>query len=265
MACYSFLVFLVISRLLLLSSAEEESELNKICPYSFPPCGNLGQFTFPFTDPKHPECGLMAVDNCIEPVQRIRLGKAGPFYNILNIAQDVSITLEDQVFQNHLNERSCESFENLTLPTSASLSFRIKSNLSLFRCTDKLDNNFISFNSTCNSSSFIYYNHPDDDLPSILPPNCSLIQLPVNKTRKSGDLFNMLTSVFSLQVEVHRVCYECRWRGGQCQNDSKGNFQCAETRECNDCHKKRGYCLIDDKGKFQCENERTGIKSHIRY
>ena len=169
------------------------------------------------------------------------------------------------MFQSHLNERSCESFENLTLPTSASLSFDIKSNLSLFRCTDKLEKKLTSFNSTCNHSSFIYYNHPGEALPSILPPNCSLIQLPVNKTRKSGDLFNMLTSVFSLQVEVHRFCLECRWRGGQCQNDSKGNFQCAETRECNDCHKKRGYCLIDDKGKFQCENERTGIKSYIRY
>ncbi|KDO76912.1 hypothetical protein CISIN_1g0479692mg, partial [Citrus sinensis] len=258
MACRSYLQFFVISQLLLLSSAEEERELNKTCLCSFPPCGNLSQFTFPFTNLKHPECGLMVVDNCNKPVPRIRLGKAGPFYNILNIAQDVSITVEDQVFQNHLNQRSCESFKNFSLPSSASLSFYVKSKLlSLFRCTDKLDNKFTSFNSTCNSSSFIYYNHPDDDLPSILPPNCSLIQLPVNKTRKSGDLFNMLTSVFSLQVEVHRVCWECRWRGGQCQNDSKGNFQCAETRECNDCHKKRGYCHIDDKGNFQCENERT--------
>ncbi|ESR61663.1 hypothetical protein CICLE_v10014868mg [Citrus x clementina] len=221
MACYSFLVFFVISQLLLLSSAEEEGELNKTCPSFFSPCGNLGQFTFPFTNPKHPECGLMVVDNCNEPVQRIRLGKAGPFYNILNIAQDVSITLEDQVFQSHLNERSCESFENLTLPTSASLSFEIKSKLSLFRCTDKLEKNLTRFDFTCNHSSYIYYNYPDVALPSILPPNCSLIQLPVNKTRKSGDLFNMLTSVFSLQVEVHRVCWECRWRGGQCQNIKK--------------------------------------------
>ncbi|KAL9453281.1 hypothetical protein AB3S75_008978 [Citrus x aurantiifolia] len=258
MACRSYLQFFVISQLLLLSSAEEECELIKTCPYSFPPCGNLSQFIFPFTNQTHPECGLMVVDNCTEPVQRIRLGKAGPFYNILNIAQDVSITLEDQVFQSHLNERSCESFKNFSLPSSASVSFHIKSNLSLFRCTDELEKKLTSFHSTCNSSSFIYYNHPDDDLPSILPPNCSLIQLPVNKTRKSGNLFNMLTSVFSLQVEVHRVCWECRWRGGQCQSDSEGNFQCAETRECHDCLKKRGYCLIDDKGNFQCKIERTG-------
>ncbi|GAY47581.1 hypothetical protein CUMW_105490 [Citrus unshiu] len=230
MACYSFLVFFVISQLLLLSSAEEERELNKTCPFSFPPCGNLSQFTFPFTNRTHPECGLMVVDNCNEPVQRIRLGKAGPFYNILNIAQDVSITLEDQVFQSHLNERSSESFKNLSLPSSASLSFEIKSKLSLFRCTDKLDNNLTSFHSTCNNSSFIYYNHPDDALPSILPPNCSLIQLPVNKTRKPDVLFNMLTSVFSLQVEVQRICDECHRRGGQCQNDSKGNFQCENER-----------------------------------
>ncbi|KAH9746731.1 protein kinase domain-containing protein [Citrus sinensis] len=233
MACYSFLVFFVISQLLLLSSAEEERELNKTCPFSFPPCGNLSQFTFPFTNRTHPECGLMVVDNCNEPVQRIRLGKAGPFYNILNIAQDVSITLEDQVFQSHLNERSSESFKNLSLPSSASLSFEIKSKLSLFRCTDKLDNNLTSFHSTCNNSSFIYYNHPDDALPSILPPNCSLIQLPVNKTRKPDVLFNMLTSVFSLQVEVQRICDECHRRGGQCQNDSKGNFQCENERTGN--------------------------------
>ncbi|GAY47590.1 hypothetical protein CUMW_105540 [Citrus unshiu] len=240
------------------TASYEESELNKTCPSFFPSCGNLGQFAFPFTDPKHPECGLMVVDNCNKLVQRIRLGKAGPFYNILNIAQDASFTLEDQVFQNHLGNSSCESFENLTLPNFASLSFHIKSNLSLFRCTHKLEKNLTSFHFTCNHSSFIYYNHPDDALPSILPPNCSLIQLPVNKTRKSGDLFNMLTSVFSLQVVVDRVCWECHWRGGQCQSDSKGNFQCAESRECNDCLKKRGHCHFDDKGNFQCENERTG-------
>ncbi|KAH9795080.1 protein kinase domain-containing protein [Citrus sinensis] len=189
----------------------------------------------------------MVVDNCNEPVQRIRLGKAGPFYNILNIAEDVSITLEDQVFQSHLNELSCESFKNLSLPSSASLSFEIKSKLSLFRCTDKFDYDLTTFQPTCNNSCFLYYNQPDEALPSILPPNCSLIQLPVNKTRKPGDLFNMLISVFSLQVEVHRFCWECRGRGGQCQSDSMGNFQCAETRECN-----------DDGGNFQCENERTG-------
>ncbi|KAK9223211.1 hypothetical protein WN944_011653 [Citrus x changshan-huyou] len=187
MACYSFLVFFVISQLLLLSSAEEERELNKTCPSSFPPCGNLSQFIFPFTNQTHPECGLMVVDNCNEPVQRIRLGKAGPFYNILNIAEDVSITLEDQVFQSHLNELSCESFKNLSLPSSASLSFEIKSKLSLFRCTDKFDYDLTTFQPTCNNSCFLYYNQPDEALPSILPPNCSLIQLPVNKTRKPGN------------------------------------------------------------------------------
>lgn len=258
MARYSYLVFFVISHLLLLSLAKEECKLNQTCPYYSPPCGNLGHFAFPFTNKTLPECGLMVVDMCNEPVQRIQLGKDGPFYNILNIAQDSSVTLEDQVFQSHLNKRSCESFRNLSLPSSSFLSFHFKSNLSLFRCTHKLDNNLTSFHFTCNNDTFIYYNHPDDDLPSILPPNCSRIQLPVNNTRKSDNLFNMLTSVFSLQVEVPGECYHCYWRRGQCQSDSKGNFQCAETRECNDCLRKRGQCEIDRKGNFQCRNERTG-------
>ncbi|KAH9746729.1 protein kinase domain-containing protein [Citrus sinensis] len=68
----------------------------------------------------------------------------------------------------------------------------------------------------------------------------------------------MLTSVFSLQVEIPWFCWECGWRGGQCRSDSEGKFQCAESRECNDCLKKRGHCHFDDKENFQCENERTG-------
>ena len=83
------------------------------------------------------------------------------------------------------------NLSKISLLSSAYLSFRIKSKLLiLFRCTHKLDNNLTSFHFTCNNGSFIYYNHPDDDLPSTLPPICSLIQLPVHKTRKSNDLFH---------------------------------------------------------------------------
>ncbi|KAK3189345.1 hypothetical protein Dsin_028906 [Dipteronia sinensis] len=38
----------------------------------------------------------------------------------------------------------------------------------------------------------------------------------------------MFTGWFFLQVNVTRECYECHWRGGQCQSDRKGNFYCSK-------------------------------------
>ncbi|XP_052291028.1 rust resistance kinase Lr10-like isoform X2 [Citrus sinensis] len=91
----------------------------------------------------------------------------------------------------------------------------------------------MNFNMSCDDST-IFYNHPDDDdLPS-LPPQCSLIQLPVaaSKTRYASDLFRLLTGNFSLKVlpnwRARRQCIDCPSRGGgQCLINSKGYLHCS--------------------------------------
>ncbi|GAY47591.1 hypothetical protein CUMW_105550 [Citrus unshiu] len=268
MAHVSYLMFFILSYLLLLSLAQEQMRFNLSCP-SFS-CGKFRNINFPYSIRTHPECGFCLVDDCDKPVQKIQLGKNEPWLSVTSISADQTVTLYDQVFQRHLDNRSCESFKNISLPGSPSISFEILSNLTLFKCPTILGNIPMNFNMSCDDST-IFYNHPDDDdLPS-LPPQCSLIQLPVaaSKTRYASDLFRLLTGNLSLKVlpnwRARRQCIDCPSRGGgQCLINSKGYLHCSNgivataSYECNDCLKKRGHCHFDDKGNFQCENERTG-------
>ncbi|KDO76918.1 hypothetical protein CISIN_1g043925mg [Citrus sinensis] len=205
MAHVSYLMFFILSYLLLLSLAQEQMRFNLSCP-SFS-CEKFRNINFPYSIRTHPECGFCLVDDCDKPVQKIQLGKNEPW---------------------HLDNRSCESFKNISLPSSPSISFKILSNLTLFKCPTILGNIPMNFNMSCDDST-IFYNHPDDDdLPS-LPPQCSLIQLPVaaSKTRYASDLFRLLTGNFSLKVlpnwRARRQCIDCPSRGGgQCLINSKG-------------------------------------------
>ncbi|KAJ4709897.1 Receptor-like protein kinase [Melia azedarach] len=245
MARFSYPLFFFISHLPLLSLAQDERSFDQRCQNFH--CGNLGYIGFPFSNWTHPECGLMAVDDCNEPVQKIQLGKEGPWYNITNISENNTITLEDQVFQKYLENRSCESFKNFTFPPSPLLSFEIISNLTLFKCPPNLHTSSTNFSFYC-KDSLIFYNFThirigEKGLPS-LPPRCSIIQLPANnKTQNTTDLFNLFTGVFSLQVHVPLDCFKCHSRGGQCQLDRKGNFFCCQTTECYDCDGRGGTCL----------------------
>ncbi|GAY47599.1 hypothetical protein CUMW_105600 [Citrus unshiu] len=188
MAHGCYLMFFILSYLLLLSLAEEQRRVNLSCP-SFS-CGKFRNIDFPYSKRKHPE---------------------------------------------HLDNRSCESFKNISLPSSPSISFEIQSYLTLFKCPKILGNIPMNFKMSCDDS-MIYYNHPDDDdLPS-LPPQCSLIQLPVavSKTRYASDLFRLLTGNFSLKVRpnwrARRHCIDCPSRGGgQCLINSMGYLHCSNT------------------------------------
>lgn len=233
MAHGCYLMFFILSYLLLLSLAEEQRRVNLSCP-SFS-CGKFRNIDFPYYKRKHPECGFCLIDDCEKPVQKIQLGKDEPWFSVTSISQDQTVTLYDQVFQRHLDNRSCESFKNISLPSSPSISFEIQSYLTLFKCPKILGNIPMNFNMSCDDS-MIYYNHPDDDdLPS-LPPQCSLIQLPVavSKTRYASDLFDLLTGNFSLKVRpnwrARRQCIDCPSRGGgQCLINSKGYLHCSNT------------------------------------
>ncbi|KAJ4709895.1 LEAF RUST 10 DISEASE-RESISTANCE LOCUS RECEPTOR-LIKE PROTEIN KINASE-like 1.1 [Melia azedarach] len=229
MAHVSCLLLFILSYLSLLSLAQEEWTFSPNCG-SFS-CGNLGSISFPFSNRTHPECGFCMLDDCDEPIQKIQLGKDGPWYNITRISQDDVVTISDQVFQNRLNNRSCESFRNFTIPNTPLFSFEILSNLTLFKCPRTVDSRIsTNFNLSCDDS-IIFYNHPNQNLPS-LPPQCSLIQLPVNiPTPNTSDLFNLLSGVFSVNLRGvgrrRRECQTCRGGGGRCLLDSKGHLLCS--------------------------------------
>ncbi|KAJ4709898.1 Leaf rust 10 disease-resistance locus receptor-like protein kinase [Melia azedarach] len=230
MARFCYPLFFFVSHLFLLSLAQGERTFIPDCE-SFS-CGQFQHIRFPFTNRTHPtECGFCMLDDCDKRIQKIQLGQDGTLYNITSISQDETVTISDQVFQNHLDRRSCESFRNLTLPITPLISFEILSNLTLFKCPITIDSRIATnFNLPCDDS-IIFYNHPNENLPS-LPPKCSLIQLPVNMpTPNTSDLFNLLTGVFSVKLRAdwraRRDCQTCRRGGGRCLIDGKGYLRCS--------------------------------------
>ncbi|XP_031247692.1 LEAF RUST 10 DISEASE-RESISTANCE LOCUS RECEPTOR-LIKE PROTEIN KINASE-like 1.1 isoform X2 [Pistacia vera] len=222
-----YILFFVFSffLLLLLCLAQEEKRVNQRCP-SFP-CGFLGDIRFPFSNRTHPECGLLIVDNCTEDVQKIQLRKDGPWFNVAAISQDNMIQLYDKNFEEQLKNCSPKSLKTLSLPISPFLSFNVPYNQSAFQCPSvyALPKNF-SFLCKNSLHSYIFYSIPSGHFPSS-PPRCSPFNYRVNKTETIVEYSNLFTGRFNLEVNVTDECYHCFFGGGQCQADSKGNFECS--------------------------------------
>lgn len=228
------------------------------CPLDDFPCGSLGNISFPFTSTERPECGLLVL-NCTEPNQMIRLKEGGPWYDVKKITPEGPmfgrIKIHDQALEQHLHSNRCETFHNLTLPNSPSISFSYPIPysalpLNLLKCTTTPDlkQNLDPYFDHTNYSSYekcpghsIFYIHPNlnqsippgnfaDERPSEnLPHQCSLIQLPTREdavNEDSDDLFTLLTAEFSLGYHPSPACKECLSDRGQCSNGSKGEFHC---------------------------------------
>ncbi|XP_025014508.2 LEAF RUST 10 DISEASE-RESISTANCE LOCUS RECEPTOR-LIKE PROTEIN KINASE-like 1.1 isoform X2 [Ricinus communis] len=221
-------------------SAKEEMQSHGRCPRFN--CGKLGELKFPFTnrtDPAH--CGLLVVKGCDKGTQRIQLERGERWYGIRSISQANSIHIHDKIFSGRLQSHDCETFNNLSLPSSPFLSFRINHNLTLFKCNYKLSDPPQLEYRGCNNSS-IYYTREQEDLPS-LPPQCSLIQLPRHQNGSYSEIFKLLTADFTLEVLVSGSCKRCHYRGGECKINSKGKFYCANLREKNRLGLKLGLGL----------------------
>ena len=100
MAFGSVFVFVLLTNLLLLHSAEEEKSTRPNCP-SFP-CGKFGTIGFPFTNVSYPSCGLLPV-NCDETPPKIQLplGLSRKPYEVINISYTnftQSIRIKDFTF-----------------------------------------------------------------------------------------------------------------------------------------------------------------------
>ncbi|KAK0574119.1 hypothetical protein LWI29_018443 [Acer saccharum] len=266
MALATYLVFFLISHQLLLSLSEEE--INPRCPPF--QCGHLGNIGFPFSNRTHPECGLFVVDNCTEhEAPKIQLVKIESFYYVIDISQDNTLWLHDQLVPESIENYSCKSFRNLTLPRSPFFTFNITIKLPLFKCPHTHYSIPKNYSLLCNFSthsvihfSLSNYQNPSyNSLPSP-PAQCSVIQQQVTNTGKNVVFNNIYTSGFGffLQVNVTRECYECHWRGGHCQSDSKGNFNCSEPGNATDAFRRGGQCQDDTKGNFNCSKAEPDTK-----
>ncbi|KAL4611806.1 hypothetical protein ACB092_08G152100 [Castanea dentata] len=227
MACVSLFVFFLLSRLLLLHSAEEVNRTLPNCS-SFQ-CGKLGIIVFPFTDSSHPLCGLLPV-KCDEMPPTIQLGWSRGPYEVINISytNTTLITrIKDLLLSDALNTQKCESVTHFTLPNSPFISFKLTTpSQTLFKCNRTLGiaspRNFTRRN--CGDYS-LYYSHLNDDSQSF-PAQCSIIQLPRKKHSDKDTLFSLLSAEFDLEVNVSEACSSCYGGGGHCELEQNGKFQC---------------------------------------
>ncbi|XP_073268099.1 LEAF RUST 10 DISEASE-RESISTANCEUS RECEPTOR-LIKE PROTEIN KINASE-like 1.1 [Populus alba] len=229
MAPVPLLVFFALFHPLLICASKEDGWASKKCPPFN--CGKLGEFGFPFTNNTSPErCGPCVVDGCDEDSQRIQLVRGGKWFELNSISQAGTISITDKDLRGHLNSNSCDSFNNLSLPPSLPyFSILEFSNLTLFKCDPSVNfRHHLALNYTGCKNFSIYYTR-NTSLPSP-PPNCSILQLPVNKTKSYGDIFRLLTATFSIEVFASPFCYRCHLQRGECKRN-KGNLKCIHSSE----------------------------------
>ena len=91
------------------------------CPPSFP-CGYLDNISFPFTQTERPDCGLLPIRNCDDPLKHkmIQLQKNGEWFQLVRVAQLYSspttplttFQFRDTNLYHLLQNESCEAFGN---------------------------------------------------------------------------------------------------------------------------------------------------------
>ncbi|KAF8378672.1 hypothetical protein HHK36_030021 [Tetracentron sinense] len=189
-------------------------------------CGRLGNISYPFSNYTHPFCGLSLLD-CNEP--KIQLEKEGTWYNVAGIT-DKEIRFPYQEFKDNGKTQICDSSYNWLLAISPLISYEVSSpNLTLFKCKphSRLHEDYFqgfSSYSGCEDHD-IYYKYPQQNLP-IIPPQCSVIYLPVSKypSSEANDLSTLLAPEFSLRFHVNDICKDCHKDGRLCRN-VKGNAE----------------------------------------
>ncbi|XP_052198778.1 rust resistance kinase Lr10-like [Diospyros lotus] len=228
--------------------SNSNSNGNSNCPKSFG-CGKFGPLYFPLTNEIYSQCGLCTVI-CVEDDRRhaVVMSLVSEHFSFTNIAQISSeangrsrIKLNDISFKADLDARNCRALRNLSLPNSASLSFSIPHNLTLFQCnrisfasSSPTDNLYFNY-TDCDDHNYIYYYkyppHPDNvsDSQAQLFQGCSLIQLPLTLDEVDpddvGDPFELLTASYYIELQASEDCLKCHRRGGQCQTINQ-KFHC---------------------------------------
>nr|GMD27697.1 LEAF RUST 10 DISEASE-RESISTANCE LOCUS RECEPTOR-LIKE PROTEIN KINASE-like 1.1 [Ipomoea batatas] len=187
---------------------------------------------FPFAKHTQPHCGLVAV-NCDTTPPNVQLGTGGDWYQLQRVfpfGADYLIYLGDSKLQkpfgshNYSNLNYTIHFQNSPSITFLNLDASMLS--ILLKCNDSQADyigNYERYN--CTEGFSFYYKHdlPENN-PKCDPVNCSLYPSPFI-IRQTND---RLTAEFGLHMQVSKTCHHCYKGGGQCTEDSKNNFHCAQ-------------------------------------
>ncbi|KAH7840564.1 hypothetical protein Vadar_018662 [Vaccinium darrowii] len=217
------------------------------CPDSFN-CGTHGQIKFPLSNTTFPQCGIFTVQNCPDPVPKLNLGTPGVLYDLNSTnVQENSVRVNDPYLRNLIRTNVCDIFSsylNWTLPVRPSISFTISPGITLFKCItispelDKQQDRYFHGNDSYRGCSgyTVYYKYPHYypvQSNGSIPPNCSVMELPVvseRRNRNASDLFSVLASEFSIEFHVSNACRDCRGKGGRCDHDGP-LFLCKKEKE----------------------------------
>ncbi|KAM0058588.1 putative protein kinase RLK-Pelle-WAK-LRK10L-1 family [Helianthus debilis subsp. tardiflorus] len=220
-------VFVFLSGPPLLCSARNDNTSKPICPKSFS-CPDFGPFMFPFYNTTDTQCGLIKV-NCSWSNQSIQLGGHSYYITGKDWPAGSSVNIQNTTFLKLIETRNCEALmNNFTSPTPHLFSISINPHITLFKCTKDDDTktdvyfdhpSYNSYNS-CKRHNF-YYKYPISNtaVPTDLPHDCEVIQLPrieqmVNGTSSINhtDIFSLLSSQYSIRFWAPS-CNECLKQG----------------------------------------------------
>ncbi|KHN05993.1 Putative receptor-like protein kinase [Glycine soja] len=212
------------------------------CPPSFV-CGNLGTMHFPYTDTKHPHCGLLVIYGCDDrdndTIKTIK--NNGAWFYITRDQNNGTILFRDDKLRTLLLTRRCGVFSNnyTSLDTTSPFLSLHFMNLNLFICNSTLNvtppSSVFSKSTICKDEDIFYRPTNMDDYYDYHYPYfeaCSRVILPIRDSEivpDNGNLFDYLSADIPVQAEVFHDCSSCYYlRGGRCQLDNQGKFFCAE-------------------------------------
>ncbi|PIN13383.1 Serine/threonine protein kinase [Handroanthus impetiginosus] len=226
MAVIKSFVFFFVSHLVFFMNLSESK-----CQESFN-CGNLGSLESPLSN--EPGCGLFSV-NCT-PIPTIQFGAGGPWYKILQKLSTNKFRIVDDFLSAHLRARNCIAFGNSSLPVSPFSSFRIFTpTITIFSCSNfvdpddkqKIQDYFEHYrNYTLCDVSTLYYSDLHNNVPTNIPGNCSVVQLPRKTAANLSDLFQQLSPEFELEWNISPECLSCQSRGRKCVVSKDKHIRC---------------------------------------
>jgi len=208
------------------------------CP-SLINCGDLGNISFPFTDTRHRDCGILVIHGCDdhEPGAQKTIKNNNKWFDILKLEQ-LTITIKDDELRDFLLQRSCETFNhNYTFTVSSPLAkiSRFNHHVNVLRCNHALGappNNSVSNSAICKNETL--YSMADSDSSSSYSnlKGCSVVELPTSSDMVFADLdpddpFKHVTYEINIGIELSQNCFRCLYaNGGQCRVDNTGMFYC---------------------------------------
>ncbi|XP_014513345.1 LEAF RUST 10 DISEASE-RESISTANCE LOCUS RECEPTOR-LIKE PROTEIN KINASE-like 1.1 [Vigna radiata var. radiata] len=207
------------------------------CPHSFI-CGNLGSFHYPFTKAEQPDCGLIPIHGCDNPLsiqKLIQLEKNGKHFVLTGNIQQDGISISDEDLHQRLQNNICDtSNNNYSLQSHSPLySYYIKYNVTLFRCKHDLNMKPPPhyFTHSCTEYGYdIYYDSlslPKNDEARGIFSSCSVLHLAKKDKADTTDILSFLSAQMVVQVVLSKDCDECyNLRRGQCHLDGDRQFYC---------------------------------------